>query len=40
MIVVLDGGVVSAVGTHDELLKNCDIYREVYEQQIHTGEEE
>ena len=39
MIVVLDGGEISAVGTHSELLKNCDIYREVYEQQIHTGEE-
>ena len=39
MIVVLDGGEISAVGTHSELLKNSDIYREVYEQQIHTGEE-
>ena len=29
-IVVLDGGSISAVGTHDELLKSSEIYREVY----------
>ena len=40
MIVVLDGGEIAAVGTHKELLDTCDIYREVYEQQIHTGEDE
>lgn len=39
MIIVLDGGGVSAVGTHSELLKNSDIYREVYEQQIAGGDE-
>ena len=39
MIIVLDGGKVAATGTHNELLKECDIYREVYEQQIHTGED-
>ncbi len=38
MIVVLDGGEISAVGTHEELIKNNHIYREIYEQQIHTGE--
>lgn len=32
-IVVLDDGKIVAVGQHDELLKNCDIYREVYESQ-------
>lgn len=32
-IIVLDDGKVVAVGKHDELLKNCDIYREVYESQ-------
>lgn len=32
-IIVLDDGRINAVGTHDELLKNCAIYREVYESQ-------
>lgn len=32
-IVVLDDGRVVAVGKHEELLKTCDIYREVYESQ-------
>ncbi|MGN1048822.1 MAG: ABC transporter ATP-binding protein, partial [Eubacteriales bacterium] len=32
-IVVLDDGKVIAVGKHSELLKNCEIYREVYESQ-------
>ena len=33
MIVVLDNGTVNAVGKHDDLLKTCTIYREVYESQ-------
>lgn len=37
-IIVLDDGKVNAVGTHAELLKTCDIYREVYESQK-KGEE-
>lgn len=32
-IVVLDGGRIADVGTHDELLKTSPIYREVYESQ-------
>ena len=40
MIIVMDSGEISAVGTHDELLASSEIYKEVYEQQIHTGEDE
>lgn len=39
LIVVLDGGKISAVGTHDELLIKSDIYREVYESQNKGGAE-
>ena len=37
MIIVLDNGKVSAVGTHNELLHKSDIYRDVYEQQGNGG---
>lgn len=40
MIIVMENGAVSAVGTHDELLKSSEIYREVYEQQMHGGEQD
>ncbi len=30
-IVVLDNGTVSAAGTHDELMKSSEIYRDIYE---------
>ncbi|MBO5364523.1 MAG: ABC transporter ATP-binding protein [Clostridia bacterium] len=32
-IVVLEQGQINAVGTHDQLLETCEIYREVYESQ-------
>ncbi|MDD6219694.1 MAG: ABC transporter ATP-binding protein, partial [Clostridia bacterium] len=32
-IIVLDDGKIDAVGTHDELLENNEIYREVYTSQ-------
>ena len=38
LIVVMDNGKISAQGTHEELLKSCDIYREVYEQQVNGGD--
>ena len=36
-IIVLDDGRVNAVGTHEELMKTCAIYREVYESQNRGG---
>ncbi len=33
MIIVMENGTIAQVGTHDELLKSSEIYREVYEQQ-------
>ena len=39
MILVLDNGQISAVGTHEELLKTSSIYQEVYYSQRKGGEE-
>lgn len=36
-IIVLDNGKIADIGTHDELLKSSEIYREVYEQQTRGG---
>ena len=33
LILVMDGGRVVAQGTHEELMKNCEIYRDVYQSQ-------
>ena len=33
-IVVLNDGKIDAVGTNEELLENCNIYREVYQSQV------
>ena len=39
-IIILDGGAVQAVGTHDELLAGNRIYQEIYNQQTRKGGEE
>ncbi len=39
MIIVMENGSISAVGAHKELLNISDIYREVYEQQTHGGDD-
>ena len=39
MIVVIDNGMICAVGDHESLLKTSGIYREVYESQKKGGEE-
>lgn len=33
-IIVLDDGRINGVGTHDELIENNEIYREIYESQV------
>lgn len=38
-IIVMDNGKINGIGTHDELLKNNSIYREVYESQQKGAEE-
>ena len=39
MIIILDNGQISAVGTHDELLATSPIYQEVYYSQQKGGDE-
>lgn len=33
-IVVLDNGAVAGIGTHDELMENCELYKEIYDSQF------
>ena len=40
LILVMDDGAVAAQGTHEELMKTCEIYREVYESQQKGGEDD
>lgn len=37
MIIVLDNGSINQIGTHDELLKTNEIYKEIYETQNKVG---
>ena len=39
-IIILDGGAIQAVGTHEELLAGNPIYQEIYNQQTRKGDEE
>ena len=39
-IVIMNDGAIDAVGTHEELLKTCPVYREVYESQNKKGGED
>lgn len=38
-IVVLDNGRISACGSHEELMKSCDTYQDIYRSQIGEGDE-
>lgn len=39
-IVVLDDGAVVGIGTHEELMDTCEVYREIYDSQYKRGENE
>ncbi len=39
MIIVMNNGRIGDIGTHDELIKKSEIYREVYEQQRSGGDD-
>ncbi len=39
-IIVMEGGQIRAVGTHEELLANNEIYREIYTSQNKAGEQD
>ena len=39
LIIVMDNSHIADIGTHSELLKTSEIYREVYEQQTNRGED-
>ena len=37
-IIVLDDGEIAGMGKHDELLENCEVYREIYDSQFKKEE--
>ena len=39
LIIVLEGGRMIGRGTHDELMENCPVYRDIAETQMGTGGE-
>ncbi len=39
-IIVMDGGRISAIGRHDELMKTNEIYREVFTSQNKAGDQD
>lgn len=36
-IIVLNDGAVAGIGTHDELINSCDLYKEIYDTQFSKG---
>ena len=39
-IILMKGGTISAIGSHEELMKSSDVYREIYTSQHRTGGDE
>jgi len=40
LLIVMDEGEVAGMGTHEELLKTCDVYAEIYYSQFPEDREE
>ncbi|MCH5348541.1 MAG: ABC transporter ATP-binding protein [Oscillospiraceae bacterium] len=40
MIIVMEGGAINAVGTHDELLKSNEVYKDLYTLQNKAGDDD
>lgn len=38
-IIVMDNGTIVSIGTHDDLLKSCEMYKEIYTSQMQKGGE-
>ena len=38
-ILVMNNGYRVGLGTHEELMVNCDVYQEIYHTQIESGKE-
>ena len=36
---MLDDGEIAGMGTHEQLLKDCPVYQEIYDSQFETGRE-
>jgi len=36
-IIVMDNGKINGVGTHEQLIQNNEIYRDIYESQLQGG---
>ena len=39
-IIVLEDGAVAGIGTHEELMKKCDVYQEIVKSQDDTEKKE
>ena len=39
MIIVMDNGMINQIGTHEELIKENEIYKDVYNSQVKGGKE-
>ena len=39
-IIVLDDGMIAGMGTHEQLLEDCEVYQEIYYSQFEKKEKE